>query len=187
MNNKIPHIEYKDRFTITEYYLIVNTIVDGFFGDDGSYTPHIGDMVAMLTFFNECVMNKHDIIDADRIDDVLEADELFANDEFISSFNEAIYFDGDIKYDFANAFKNAMEIVANKNNSIPLALNNVMNSISEIVETTNEMLTEENINKLTDFANAVAQSNFNAKSVADAFATTDAFQKILEFNQGKDK
>jgi len=173
-------IEYKDQFSVAEYYALVNEIVDGFFGDDGEFTPHIGDMVAMLAFFNDCVINKKDIIDAEKVEDVLDADELFLNEDFILAFNEAIYFDGDIKYDFANAYKNAMEIVTYRNTSVPRAFNNLLAGLNKIVESVTSVMSEENVEKITNLAEAVSNKDFSAKAIGDAFAETEAFKKIME-------
>ena len=89
-------IKYKEYFNVAEYYTMVNDIVDGYFSEDGSFAPHIGDMSAMLTFFNNCVLNKQEITDKEFIEEVVDAEVLFANTDFIVAFNEAIYFDGDI-------------------------------------------------------------------------------------------
>ena len=172
-------IEYRDRFNVTEYYVLVNDIADGFFGEEGDFIPHIGDMVAMLIFYNECILNKEVFDTEEYIDDPFDADALFENEAFIECFNEAIAFDGEIKYDFANAFKNAMEIVNYRNSSMSYVMNEFMNGFSKMVQTVTETVTDENMEKLTEFAKAVSDKDFSAQAVGDAFAKTEAFKKIL--------
>lgn len=178
-------IEYKDYFSVTEYYTLVNDLVEGFFGEDGSYTPHIGDMNSMLIFFNQCIQNKDILTDKEFIDDVMDAEVIFANTDFIAAFNEAIFYDGDIKYDFANAFKNAMEIVQYRISSMQFAMSQVMNGFNALVGSINSVMNEDTIDKLTEFAQNVSDGKYDAKAVSDAFAESEAFKKIAEMERSE--
>lgn len=178
-------IKYKEYFNVAEYYTMVNDIVDGYFSEDGSFAPHIGDMSAMLTFFNNCVLNKQEITEKEFIEEVVDAEVLFANTDFIVAFNEAIYFDGDIKYDFSNIYKNAMEIVQYRIGSIQYAVNKAMNGLDALVKSINSVMNEDVINNLTEFAQNVSDGKYDAKAVADAFAETEAFKKIAEMERGE--
>ena len=178
-------IKYKDYFTVIEYYTLVNELTDGFFSEDGTYAPHVGDMNAMLMFFNNCIENKDVITDKEVVDDPLDADEVFANNDFIEAFNEAIFFDGEIKYDFANAFKSAMEIVQYRVNSFQFATNQLLNGFRSIVDNVNSVMNEDTINSLTEFAQNVSNGKYDAKAVADAFAESEAFKKIAEMERSE--
>lgn len=177
-------IKYKDYFTIMEYYKLVDDIVDGFWSEDGSYIPHIGDMNAMWVFFTDCVLNKEAIVKKE-LKDVMEADKIFSNQDFIETYNQAISFDGEIKYDFANAFKNAMEIIQFRVSSPQYALSQITNSISSMVESINSVMSEDNINNLMEFAKNVSDGKYDAKAVSDAFAESEAFKKIAELDRGE--
>lgn len=183
-------LEYKDYFNVTEYYFIVKEIVDGYFDDLGDYAPHLGDMSAMLLFFNLCIENKELLTEEKEITDPFEAEVIFANEDFIRAFNEAIFFDGDIRYDFANAYKNAMEIVQYRINSPSYAvnqaaikMNEVLGGIGDIVDSVNSVMNEETVNKLVDFAQKVSDGKYDAKAVSDAFAESEAFKKIANMER----
>jgi len=179
-------IEYKDYFTVAEYYSLVNEIVDSYFDEAGNYAPHIGDMCTMLAFYNGCIMNKNLISDMEVITDIFDADVIFANEEFLEAFNEAITFDGDIKYDFANAFKNAMEIIHSRINSPTYAISQATRQIGELVSnldnmisSVNNVMNEETVDKLLEFAKNVSDGKYDAKAVTDAFTESEAFKAIM--------
>lgn len=174
-------IEYKNHFTVTEYYSIVDELVNGFFDEDGEYSPQIGDMVSMLIFYNECIINKDSITEKGQpIDDLEEADVLFSDNNFIGCYNEAIEYTGYIAYDFANALKTALEIVNHRINSVPRVMIAIFSEFYETLNKINTLMTPDNIKLLSEFAKNVSDSNFNAQSVSDAFMTTEAYKRIME-------
>ena len=72
-------IHYRNQFDVLEYTTLVNQLVDGFFDENGEYTPHIGDMNAMLLFYNVCVVDKDVVTESGLpIDDFDNLDEVNA-------------------------------------------------------------------------------------------------------------
>lgn len=179
------NIQYKDYFDVLKYYSMVNEIVDGYFDESGDYAPHLGDMAAMLVFFNECVINKKDLVDNDFFTDPLDANELYINEDFINAFNEAITFKGLIKFDFANVFKNAMEIVHYRCTSPTNAINKGISKVGSIVDSINAIMNQDTVDQLLEFAKNVSDGKYDAKAVADVFAESEAFKKIAEMERSE--
>lgn len=177
-------IHYRNQFDVLEYTTLVNQLVDGFFDENGEYTPHIGDMNAMLLFYNVCVVDKDVVTESglpiDDFDNLDEVNALFSDDDFIGCYNEAIAYTGTILYDFGNALKTALEIVNYRVNSVSRALLAIYNQFSETLNKINTLMSPENIQLLSEFAKNVSNSNFNAQAVEDAFMATEAWKRIME-------
>jgi len=173
-------VAYRDSFDFVDYYNLVNQLVEGYFNEDGDYLPQIGDAVAMTIFFNVCIIDKEQFSDLEIIEDPLEAGGVFEDEDFIEAFNEAIFFNGQIRFDFANAFKNALEIVNYRTSSLTYASKVLTGGIKDIINRLDETYDDERLQTLATIAENVASSDFNAKAVSDAFAETEAFQKIMD-------
>lgn len=173
-------VAYKDSFTVAEFYDLTDKIANGYFDENGEYTPQVGDAIAMMLFFNVCVMDKEQFTDKEVLDNLTECDDVFENEDFIRAFNEAIFFNGQIRFDFANAFKNAMEIVTYRTDSPAYAVKRVEDAVKSVIDIINNTFDEDRLERLNTIAENVSSSEFNAKAVSDAFAETEAFQKILE-------
>lgn len=173
-------VAYKDSFTVAEFYDLTDKIANGYFDENGEYTPQVGDAIAMMLFFNVCVTDKEQFTDKEVLDNLTECDDVFENEDFIQAFNEAIFFNGQIRFDFANAFKNAMEIVTYRTDSPVYAVKKVEDAVKSVIDIINNTFDEDRLERLNTIAENVSSSEFNAKAVSDAFAETEAFQKILE-------
>lgn len=98
---------------IEKYVEVVQQIADGFFAEDGSYAPHLGRINAMGTFMDYCVKeSKWDGIDNP------DANEALLDNEIIDAYTNAILNDNPVAMNFANAYKDALAIVENRNGSI---------------------------------------------------------------------
>lgn len=127
--------------SISEYMDVVSEIVDGFFDDDGNYVPHIGNIAAMEAFFNHCVKEHKYELPAESDEVPYPIDIVFADEEFIAAFNDAVDDTYRTAINFGNAYRDALKIVDDKKGSLGRAV--VM--ISSFVE---RYFTPDNMAKL---------------------------------------
>lgn len=101
-----------------EYVAAVQEIANEYFDEEGNYRPHYGILNAMRVFYNMCIRVSrfdgalpHDFVDLSQV-------EQFATDsEFIDEFNAALIADR-IDLSFANAYRDAQEIVEYRKHSV---------------------------------------------------------------------
>lgn len=161
-------MKIKDTFNIGEYCSLVDAIVKEFFDSDGEYSPHIGRLNVMRLFYNECVLDSkfdlpHDFSDA------LLLDVLVFDEEFISEFNNSLIGDGNIRLDFANAYKEAIDIVNTRKGTLGNAVSVIKKLFSDIVDMINPVLGKDNIENLTKLAENFANGNLTADTIIEVF------------------
>lgn len=172
-------IKLKDKFEIVDYVNIVDAIVAEYFDAEGNYTPHIGMLNAMRVFYNECVIEskfdiQHNIVEA------LEMEVLVADDDFIQAFNKAIEFNGVKALNFANAYKDAIDIVDARKSSVGNMVDILGNGFNRIIEKISPVLNEDNLAKLTKIAEDVSKGNLTPESIVEAYGNSKRFKEIVE-------
>lgn len=169
---------------MVEYLTMVNEIVLEYFDEDGNYQPQIGILNTMRLFYNECVIESkfelpHDITDA------MDMEIMVTDDEFVNEFNNAIIGDvPGIRFDFANAYKDAMDIVETKKSSIERAVDSVKKMIISVLDVINPLLSDEHIDKVAEIAHDVANGKISAEAVVDAYGKSNRFKEVI--SQEKD-
>ena len=169
---------------MVEYLTMVNEIILEYFDEDGNYQPQIGILNTMRLFYNECVIESkfelpHDITDA------MDMEIMVTDDEFINEFNNAIIGDvPGIRFDFANAYKDAMDIVETKKSSIERAVDSVKKMIISVLDVINPLLSDEHIDKVAEIAHDVANGKISAEAVVDAYGKSNRFKEVI--SQEKD-
>lgn len=164
--------EVNTKLALFDYLAMVRDIASEFINDeDGTYQPQIGKLNAMRLFYNSCVTKSrfdkkygHDVIDAS------DMEEIVTDNEFMKAFNEAIIGDGTIQYDFANAYKDAIEIVDVKKTSFGSAVNIIGSMINKIFDSVSPLLTEENIKVVSQIAKDMSDGKISAEAIVDAYA-----------------
>ena len=122
-------------FNMKEYIEIAEEIADGFFNEDGDYTPHIGRLLVYEVFFKHCVIEHAYTLPEDGDNDFSKFDAVFHDEQFLNAYNDA--FTGDFQTNclsFACAYRDAMEIVEDRKSS--------MKRIASFIE---KILTPDNI------------------------------------------
>lgn len=105
-------------FNMKEYIELVEEIADGFFNEDGEYTPHIGRLLTYEVFFNHCVLEHEYKLSEDGNDDLLKFDAVFHDEQFIDAYNHAFTTDSQMnRLSFASAYHDAMAIVEDRKSS----------------------------------------------------------------------
>lgn len=162
-----------------DYIVLVNEMVLEHFNDEGEYQPHIGMLNVMRLFYNSCVVeskfdNPHDITDAMDMEIIVE------DDDFLNAFNDALVGNvPGVRFDFANAYKDAMDIVETRKQSVGHIAGSIKKAISSILDTINPLLTDEHINKVTEIAKDVAGGKLSAEAIVDAYGKSKRFQQVI--------
>lgn len=171
----------KTNLSVIEYIMLVDAIANGYFGDAGEYQPHIGMINCMRVFYNLCVEDSkfeneipHDFTD------LLMVDKLAADNDFLEAFNHAITYPSDgvaRKLDFFSAYMDANEIVQTRKNPIDRLTKSALDFINSTIETLTNILSEENINKIGEFAEQVEKGNLDYYKLMEEFKNSDAFNQ----------
>ena len=162
-----------------DYIVLVNEMVLEYFNDDGEYQPHIGMLNVMRLFYNSCVVeskfdNPHDIVDAMDMEIIVE------DDDFLNAFNDALVGNvPGVRFDFANAYKDAMDIVENKKHSIERAVDSIKKLLSSILDVVNPLLTDEHMSMVSEIAKNVGNGNISAEAIVDAYGKSKRFQQVI--------
>lgn len=164
--------------SMIDYLVMVNNMVLEYFNDDGEYQPHIGMLNVMRLFYNSCVVeskfdNPHDIVDAMDMEVIVE------DDDFLNAFNDALVGNvPGVRFDFANAYKDAMDIVENKKHSIERAVDSIKKLLSSILDVVNPLLTDEHMSMVSEIAKNVGNGNISAEAIVDAYGKSDRFKQV---------
>lgn len=164
------------------YASVVDEIVDNHFNTTGEYIPHYGLMSVMCTFYNTCVIESKIDAKINHEMSLLEiVNVLSADKSFMVAFNDAICMK-EYRLDFANAYRDAMEIVYTKKSSLNYAVDRLVKSMDSIVEKILPVVSEENVNKLSSIADVFKNGDIN---LVDAFTKSDRFKEILAMPKEK--
>ena len=158
------------KLNIVDFISTVNEIAINYFNVDGSYTPDIGLINAMRVFYNQCVKHsKFDDIGYNVIDP-LEMELIISDESFIEAFNNALTSDG-YDLDFSNAYREAMEIVDYRKNSVNNTLETVKNAILSILDNITNSMSPENVSQLLELAEQF-KGNSDAEMIIDVLNKT---------------
>lgn len=167
------------KLKMIDYFVIVNEIALEFFDEEGEYQPQIGMFNAMRLFYNNCVIqSKFDI--PHNITDAMDMEPLINDEEFIMAFNNAIVSDySKINIDFANAYKNALDIVETKKKSFERIIDSAKNIITSILDIINPILSDEHIDKVSEIAQDISNGKISAEAVIDAYGKSKRFEEVI--------
>lgn len=167
-----------------DYALMVNDIASQYFYSDGEYAPQIGLLNAMRLFYNCCVKeSKFDDVVSHTSDTLDDMEILATDDQFIEEFNKALVAD---KYclDFANAFRDAMDIVNTKKTSFNHMAIMLKNAMESIVDRIAPALTQENIENIGTIARDISAGKVSAESIVEAYSKSERVQQLIETVKG---
>ena len=171
-------IEINCTLSLTDYLVAVDSIANEYFDDQtGEYTPQYGFLNAMRVFYNMCV--KTDLYDLSHdITDALDMEKLVVDEDFVDAFNRGMVGDGQFRFNFANAYMQAMDIVSNKNNSVRHTLNEILSQVLTELQSISNTMTTENIDKISKIADDIAKGNLSAEQIAEAYGNSKRFQDV---------
>ena len=123
----------------------------------------------MRLFYNEYVTESNFDI-PHGFSDALQLKPLVSDKEFMDKYNQSLNGDDYIRLDFANAYRDAMEIVKTKKDSLNGLILTVKNAIKKAVNSFSESLSAENIEKLSKIAESIGAENFDLDSFKKLYA-----------------
>lgn len=176
MNSK--DIKVNENIGIIEYSAAVMDIAQKFFDEDGNYTPHFGRINAMMVFFNYFVSEDDLNKLFSNVPDNAEEDYLFANQECLAMYNEALKGDGTYRMNFANAYSDALEIVNTRKSSLTRVIDAVGNMIDDMLSKFQSTLSEENVKVLQSIAEEA--SKFDPEKVAEGYVKSGRIKQIAK-------
>ncbi|MDD5792021.1 MAG: hypothetical protein PUD22_05540 [Erysipelotrichaceae bacterium] len=163
-----------------EYIMLVNDIASQYFFSDGTYAPQTGLLNAMQLFYNICVKSsKYDDTIAHNSDSMDSIEILVADDDFVKAFNNALVVEG-YRMDFANAFRDAMDIVETRKSSLYHAVDMIENVIMLAIDKITPALTKENIENVKAIAEDISKGNISAQSVVEAYSKSDRIKELIK-------
>lgn len=176
----MSNVAVNTNLSIVEYASIVNEIVKEYFDENGEYVPHFGRLNAMRIFYNQCVTDDrfcfpHDISKAE------EMEELIASEDFIEAFCYTIdhgYNYG--SFNFANAYRDALGIVEVKKTSINQVAVAIRSVLNNLIKSLSDVLTTENIDKVTKIYEEIASGKISSQSIADAVGNSEIFNLLSQ-------
>jgi len=141
-----------DELTIVNFCSAVDTIANGYFDENGVFSPQYGILNAYCTFYNLCVVESpHDI---EEITDKLSDIEILANDkEFLDEFFKAG--ENVIGLTFGHALFLADQKVHQRCTSV----GSILDVFKNIGKTFSEVFTEDNMNMLNSLIAASGGEN----------------------------
>ena len=191
-------MKFNNKLKLPQYIKLVDEIVEGYFEQTtGEYVPHIGEIHMAYLYFKNCaIAEEDDEVTPENIDTDGNVDfeklEMILNDEsFIEDVNYNILYSPDGYLDFGNAYQNAMKIVNAKVENGGLAVQRIINGITNIAEMFSGTFTEENIQVIAKAVEDIQNGKLSAESIANAYANSDRFKentedsKIIELPQQK--
>jgi len=168
------------KLNMLDYLSIVNEIANEFFNEDGDYQPHIGLINAMCVFYNNCVKSsKFDEKFGHEIVDPTEISEVFEDEEFIQAFNASITVTM-VCFDFANAFRDAMDIVNTKKNSVNQIYNKIKKLANDATTVMASMVTKENLDRIDAITDKIKNGTLDVDAFIESYGSSEMFKRTLE-------
>lgn len=192
-------MKFNNKLKLPQYIKLVDEIVEGYFEQTtGEYVPHIGEIHMAYLYFKNCAIAEDgDEITPENIDTDGDVDfeklEAVLNDPTFMHAIENNVFCGmpDEYLDFGNAYHNAIAIITARVENGGLAVQRIVNGITNIAEMFSGTFTEENIQVIAQAVEDIRNGKLSAESIANAYANSDRFKentedsKIIELPQQK--
>lgn len=183
-------MKYNNKLNLIDYLQVVNEIAQEFFdANTYEYTPQVGELYAVCSYFNHCVeLEETDTIKKHPIEDMMDMQELYEDDDFMEHFwNEIDDFDCvKTSLTFGHAYSQALDIVNYKKsdaNSFAIAISSGMDAI---LTSFRESFSDDEIKKFTEIAQQVVEGKLSNEAIVDAYEKSDRFKentKQIEENQ----
>ena len=192
-------MKFNNKLKLPQYIKLVDEIVEGYFEQTtGEYVPHIGEIHMAYLYFKNCVTAEDgDEVTPENIDTDGDVDfkklEAVLNDQTFMHAIENDVFCGmpDEYLDFGNAYHNAIAIITARVENGGLAVQRIINGITNVADTLAGTFTEETVQAIAKAVEDIQNGKLSAESIANAYANSDRFKentkdsKIIELPQQK--
>lgn len=169
-----------DNVDIITYSAAVQAIAEKFFDVKDNYTPYFGRINAVTVFFNYFVDDESLTDYFSDMKDEITTDFIVRNEECLNLYNKALQGTGTYRLDFANAYKDAMEVVYHRRSSVGNIIDRIQKAVSEIADVINPVFSGDNLDKLTEITKNVADGNLSAESIVEAYGNSKRLEEVLD-------
>lgn len=142
-------MKFDTDLNMSDYVSVVEIIANGFFNENNEYVPHVGKMVALGVFCDFC-MSDSTFQDVENPD----LDVIFSNEEIMNAFSNSLRNDPDIALTFGAAYKDALNIVEYRKNSVARLVELAVDKFTEFVTPDNLAKLFEASDRLTSISEA---------------------------------
>ena len=191
-------MKFNNKLKLPQYIKLVDEIVEGYFEQTtGEYVPHIGEIHMAYLYFKNCAIAEDgdevtpENIDADGDVDFVKLEAVLNDPTFINALEDKVNTYLPECLSFSRAYHNAMDIVDARVENGSLAVQRIINGITNVAEMLSGTLTEENIQVFAKAVEDIQNGKLSAESIANAYAKSDRFKentedsKIIELPQQK--
>lgn len=192
-------MKFNNKLKLPQYIKLVDEIVEGYFEQTtGEYVPHIGEIHMAYLYFKNCVIAEEgdevtpENIDTDGDVDFVKLEAVLNDPTFIRSIEDSVFCGLSDEYlGFGNAYRNAITIITARVENGGLAVQRIINGITNVAEMLSGTLTEENVQVFAKAVEDIQNGKLSAESIANAYANSDRFKentdeaKIIELPQQK--
>lgn len=197
-------MKFNNKLKLPQYIKLVDEIVEGYFDQTtGEYVPHIGEIHMAYLYFKNCVIAEEgDEVTPENIDTDDDVDfeklEAVLNDSiFVHAIENNVFCLSDPfcvsnEYlSFGNAYHNAIEVIRARVENGGLAVQRIINGITNVADTLAGTFTEETVQAIAKAVEDIQNGKLSAESIANAYANSDRFKentdeaKIIELPQQK--
>ena len=177
-------MKYNNKLNLVEYLQTVNEIVAEYFDSEKyEYSPHVGEMYVVCAYFNHCVeLEEDDVIKQHPIDDILDMQQLYDNEDFMEHFNNEIdsYDAVNFNLTFGHAYQNAMDIVESKKSDANAFATAISASMNAILQAFRNSFSDSDIQKFTDIAQQVLNGKISNEAIVNAYEHSERFKENTE-------
>ena len=192
-------MKFNNKLKLPQYIKLVDEIVEGYFEQTtGEYVPHIGEIHMAYLYFKNCVIAEEgdevtpENIDTDGDVDFEKLEAVLNDPTFIRAIEDNVFCGMPDEYlDFGNVYHNAIAIITARVENGGLAVQRIINGITNVAEMLSGTLTEENVQVFAKAVEDIQNGKLSAESIANAYANSDRFKentkdsKIIELPQQK--
>ena len=192
-------MKFNNKLKLPQYIKLVDEIVEGYFEQTtGEYVPHIGEIHMAYLYFKNCAIAEDgdevtpENIDTDGDVDFEKLEAVLNDPTFMHAIENNVFCGMPDEYlDFGNAYHNAIAIITARVENGGLAVQRIVNGITNIAEMFSGTFTEESIQVIAQAVEDIRNGKLSAESIANAYANSDRFKentedsKIIELPQQK--
>lgn len=197
-------MKFNNKLKLPQYIKLVDEIVEGYFEQTtGEYVPHIGEIHMAYLYFKNCVIaEESDEVTPENIDaggdvDFVKLEAVLNDSIFVRAIENNVFClsdpfcVSDEYLSFGNAYHNAIKIIKARVENGGLAVQRIINGITNVAEMLSGTLTEENVQVFAKAVEDIQNGKLSAESIVNAYAKSDRFKentedsKIIELPQQK--
>ena len=192
-------MKFNNKLKLPQYIKLVDEIVEGYFEQTtGEYVPHIGEIHMAYLYFKNCAIAEDgdevtpENIDTDGDVDFEKLEAVLNDPTFMHAIENNVFCGMPDEYlDFGNAYHNAIAIITARIENGGLAVQRIINGITNVADTLAGTFTEETVQAIAKAVEDIQNGKLSAESIANAYANSDRFKentedsKIIELPQQK--